>query len=142
MLEFIVGKILSSAIVGPAINGLLQGQKNKLDALGTHEARVERVAIQAQQNDIREAAINAEVVKAEQGHWVTRSIRPIMGLAAAILAWKILVWDLALGQWTNGSTDKLSSQAFWLETTIVIAYMGGRTAESIATKITNVFKRD
>jgi hypothetical protein len=145
MLAWLADKILTVPFVGailkPVINGLLTAQKQKLDAIGSHEARVTELAQRQLELDQREAEVNAQVVIAEQGHWVTRSIRPLLGLAAAVLTWKILVWDLALGQWTDGSTDKLSDQAFWLLTTIVIAYMGGRSAEKIADKIAGVFKR-
>lgn len=145
MLAWIAEKLIAApvigAILGPIINGLLTAQKQKLDAVGSHEARVTELAQQELALDKREAEVNASIIIAEQGNWVTRSIRPIFGLAAAILTWKILVWDLALGQWTQGSTDKLSPQAFWLLTTIVIAYMGGRSAEKIADKIAGVFKK-
>ena len=138
--SFITTPIIG-AILSPVVNGLLTAQKQKLDAAGSHEARVTELAQQQLALDKKEAEVQGQIIIAEQGHWVTRSIRPLLGLAAAVLVWKILVWDLALGQWTNGSTDKLSEQAFWLLTTIVIAYMGGRSAEKIADKIAGVFKR-
>jgi hypothetical protein len=145
MLEWIAAKLLTVPIIGallkPIIDGLLTAQKQKLDAAGSHEARVAELATQQYQLDKREAEVQAAVVIAEQGNLVTRSIRPVMGLAAAILIWKILVWDLALGQWTGGRTDMLSSQAYWLLTTIVIAYMGGRSAEKVADKIAGIWKK-
>ena len=61
----------------------------------------------------------------------------MMGLCAAILVAKLLVWDLAFGQWTGGHTDKLSDQAFWILQTIIVAYCGGRTIEKVA----RIFKR-
>ena len=144
-MEWILGKLIATPIIGailsPIVNGLLTAQKQRLDAAGSHEARVAELAQQQIALDKREAEVNASVVIAEQGNWVTRSIRPIFGLAAGILTWKILVWDLALGGWTGGSTDKLSPQAYWLLTTIVIAYMGGRSAEKVADKIAGVFKK-
>lgn len=145
MLSWIAAKLLATpvigAILGPVINGLLTAQKQKLDAVGSHEARVAEITTQAIALDKREAEVNASILIAEQGNWVTRSIRPIFGLGAAILTWKILVWDLALGQWTHGRTDMLSSQAYWLLTTIVIAYMGGRSAEKIATTVAGAFDK-
>lgn len=144
-MEWLLGKLIATpiigAILGPIVNGLLTAQKQKLDAAGSHEARVAELAAKAYDLDKREAEVNASVVIAEQGNWVTRSIRPILGLAAGILTWKLLVWDLALGQWTSGHTDKLSPQAYWLLTTIVIAYMGGRSAEKIADKVAGIWKR-
>lgn len=129
------------AILGPIVNGLLTAQKQRLDAAGSHEARAVELAQAQIALDKKEAEVNAQVVIAEQGHWFTRSIRPLLGMAAAILTWKILVWDLALGEWTGGRTDKLSEQAFWLLTTIVIAYMGGRSAEKVADKIAGIWKK-
>lgn len=145
MLAWLGTKLLATpiigAILGPIINGLLTAQKQKLDAAGSTEARRVELAQQAMDLDKRQAELNAQVVIAEQGHWFTRSIRPLLGMAAAILTWKILVWDLALGQWTKGRTDLLSDQAFWLLTTIVIAYMGGRSVEKVADKIAGVLKK-
>ena len=144
-MEWLLGKLIAAPIIGailqPVIGGLLTAQKQKLDAIGSHEAVAADLAKRAFDLDQKEAEVNASIIIAEQGNWVTRSIRPVFGLAAGILTWKILVWDLALGQWTHGSTDKLSPQAFWLLTTIVIAYMGGRSAEKIAEKISGIWKR-
>lgn len=141
MLEWIIGKIFSSAFLGPVKDLVLGYQKNNLDAIGSHEAQVEALAVRATQLDQREAEINAAVVIAEQGNWFTRIPRPIMGCSVAFLVAKLLVWDLALGQWTGGHTDKLSSQAFWLMTTIVIAYFGTRSAEKITSMVTGVLGR-
>ena len=53
-----------------------------------------------------------DVQVAEAGHkWsalVNSGIRASLALAVTILIWKVLVWDKALGQWTGGTTDKLS----------------------------------
>lgn len=141
----IAAKLFTTPIIGaflqPVVTGLLTAQKQKLDAAGSHEARVAEIAKEQFSLDKREAEVQAQIVIAEQGNWVTRSIRPLLGLAAAILTWKILVWDLAFGQWTQGRTDMMSTQAFWLLTTIIIAYMGGRSAEKIAEKIAGIWKR-
>jgi hypothetical protein len=88
MFEFIIGKLLATPIIGallqPIVNGLLTAQKQKLDAAGSHEARLAEIATQAIALDKREAEINADVVKAEQGNWFTRSIRPLIGLTAVV----------------------------------------------------------
>lgn len=145
MFEWIAGKLLATpvigAILGPIVNGLLTAQKQKLDAAGSHEARVTEIATQAIALDKREAELNQQLLIAEQGNWVTRSIRPLLGLAAVVLTWKLLVWDIALGQWTQGRTDALGDQAYWLLTTIVIAYMGGRSVEKVAQTVAGAFKK-
>lgn len=136
-----LAKLLVGSALAPLINAALGWQKQKLEAAGSHEARVAELAQQQIALDRREAEVNAEVVKVEQGNWITRWVRPAFGGAAVIITWKLLVWDLALGQWTAGHTDKISAQAYWLLTTIVIAYMGGRSAEKVADKIAGIWKR-
>ncbi len=132
---------LGNLLGGPFAKAAVDAYKAKLDAGNTHDRIAADVVSREIALDQREAEVNASVVVAEQGNWVTRSIRPFYGLAAGILIWKILVWDLALGEWTHGSTDMLSSQAYWLLTTIVIAYMGGRSVETVASKIAGIWKK-
>jgi hypothetical protein len=143
--EWLLSKLIAAPIIGailqPIIGGLLTAQKQKLDAVGSHEAVAADLAKKAFELDSKEAQINAETVRAEQGNWVTRSIRPLLALPVIILVWKLLVWDKALGQWTGGSTDSLSDQIWWYCTTVTIAYFGGRTAEKIADKISGIWKK-
>lgn len=136
-----LAKLLVGSALSPIINAALGWQKQKLEAAGSHEARIAELAQQQLALDRREAEVQADIVKAEQGNWFTRWQRPMFGGAAVVLTWKLLVWDLALGQWTSGHTDKIGPQAYWLLTTIVIAYMGGRSAEKIADKIAGAFKK-
>jgi hypothetical protein len=86
MFEGFLAKMLATPIIGailsPIINGLLTAQKQKLDAAGSHEARVAEIATQAIALDKREAEVNADIIKAEQGNWFTRSVRPLLGMAA------------------------------------------------------------
>ncbi len=144
-MEWLLGKLIAAPIIGailqPIIGGLLTAQKQKLDAVGSHEAVAADLAKKAFDLDMKEADVNAQIIIAEQGNWVTRSIRPLLALPVIILVWKLLVYDKALGQWTNGSTDPLSDQIWWFVTTVTIAYMGGRTAEKIADKISGVWKK-
>jgi len=145
MLAWIAEKLVAAPIIGaflnPIINGLLTGQKQKLDAAGSHEARVVELTAKQYELDRREAEVNASVIVAEQGNLITRSIRPLLALPVIILVWKLLVWDKALGQWTGGVTDALSDQIWWYCTTVTIAYFGGRTAEKIADKVAGIWKK-
>lgn len=145
MLEFILGKLLATPIIGallqPIVNGLLTAQKQKLDAAGSHEARETEIAIKGLDLDKREAEINADVVKAEQGNWFTRSVRPLIGLTVVVLLWKVIVYDKALGQWTVGHTDALDENLWSVVKAIIYAYFGGRSAEKVATTVAGVFKR-
>ncbi|MET4263904.1 hypothetical protein ABIA95_000159 [Bradyrhizobium sp. LA8.1] len=145
MLEWIAAKMISAPIIGailqPLISGLLTAQKQKLDAQGSHEAVAADLAKRTLDLDQREAELNAETVRAEQGNIITRMIRPLLALPVIILIWKLLVWDKALGQWTHGTTDSLSDQIWWYCTTVTIAYFGGRTVEKVADKISGIWKR-
>jgi hypothetical protein len=141
MFEWIVGKLLSSTVLAPIINGVLNWQKARLDAIGSHEAQVEALAVRATELDRREAEVNAAVVIAEQGNWFTRSVRPAIGWAVVVLLWKLVVFDKAFGQWTHGHTDPLGSDIWSVVNTVIIAYFGTRSAEKIANVVKGVFKK-
>jgi hypothetical protein len=128
---------LASLLGGPIVNAIIGAYKARLEAQNTTDAQAADLAKAEILGEIEARRAERDILVAEQGHWFTRSVRPLLGIAAAILTWKILVWDLALGQWTHGRTDMLSDQSFWLLTTIIGAYMGGRTLEKVA----QVFKR-
>jgi hypothetical protein len=129
------------AILGPLINGLLTAQKQKLEAEGSHEARVADLAQRQLSLDTREAEVNAQVVIAEQGNWVTRSVRPLFALPFILFTWKVIVWDKLLAGWTHGNTDPLDPQMWGVFMSIVIAFFGGRSVEKVADKIAGVFKK-
>lgn len=144
-MEWLLGKLIAAPVIGailqPIIGGLLTAQKQKLDAVGSHEAVAADLAKRTFDLDQREAEINAETVRAEQGNIITRMIRPLLAMPVIILVWKLLVWDKALGQWTHGVTDSLSDQIWWYCTTVTIAYFGGRTVEKVADKISGIWKK-
>lgn len=139
-MEWLFSKLLATPIIGailsPVINGLLTAQKQKLDAAGSHEARTVELANKAIDLDRREAELNADVVKAEQGNWVTRSVRPAFATPFILFTWKVVVYDKILG-W--GVTDPLDPRMWGVFMAIVIAYFGGRSAEKVATTIAGAF---
>lgn len=145
MFEWIAAKMISAPIIGailkPIVDGLLTAQKQKLDAVGSHEAQVVELTKKQLDLDKREAEVNAEVVRSEQGNFITRAIRPLLALPVIVLMWKLLIYDKALGQWTQGTTDALSDQIWWYCTTVTIAYMGGRSVEKVADKLAGIWKR-
>ena len=139
---WLLGKFLAAPVIGailsPIINGLLTVQKQKLDAIGSHEARVAELAQQAVALERREAEVNAQVVIAEQGNWMTRWVRPVWAMPFIAFTWKVVVWDKMLG-W--GATDPLDSRMWSVFMLMVGAYYGGRSAEKVATTIAGAFKR-
>ena len=142
MLAGLAAKLLGAPIIGailqPIIGGLLTAQKQKLDAAGSHEARVAELAQRAIALDQREAEVNAEVVKAEQGNWMTRWVRPVWAMPFVLFTWKVVVWDKMLG-W--GKTDPLDPNMWSVFMLMVGAYYGGRSAEKVATTVAKVFRR-
>ncbi|MGH7175589.1 MAG: 3TM-type holin [Minisyncoccia bacterium] len=141
MFEIIIGKILSSTFIAPILNFVLGLQKNKLDAIGSHEAQVEALSVRALQLDQREAEVNAAVVVAEQGNWITRWVRPAFAFPFVVFTWKIVIWDKVLGSWTHGSTDPLDPNMWNVFMAVVIAYFGGRSAEKVANTVRDIFKK-
>lgn len=71
------------------------------------------------------------LLMAEQGHWLTRWIRPAFALPFVLYVWKVVVWDKILGL---GTTDALSSEMGWVLTTLVGAYFLVRPFEKIVRK--------
>jgi len=142
MLEWIAAKLLATPVIGailnPIISGLLTAQKQHLDAVGSHEAVAADLAKRAFDLDQREAEVNASMVIAEQGNWITRSVRPMFAAPFIVFLWKVVVWDKVLGL---GTTDPLDPKMWGVFMLVVGAYMGGRTAERVADKIAGVFKK-
>jgi hypothetical protein len=143
--EWIAAKLLATPVIGailnPIISGLLTAQKQHLDAVGSHEAVVADLAKKSFDLDQREAEVNASVVIAEQGNWLTRSVRPLFAAPFILFTWKVVVWDKVLGSLTGGSTDALDPKMWGVFMAVVIAYMGGRSAETVATKLAGIFKK-
>ena len=128
---------LASFLGGPVVNGIISAYKAKLASTNTTDAQAADLAAKEIAGEIALRQTEASIIRQEQGWWLTALPRPVMGLCAAILVAKLLVWDLAFGQWTGGHTDTLSDQAFWILQTIIVAYCGGRTIEKVA----RIFKR-
>lgn len=145
MLAFIFGKLLAAPVIGailqPLINGALSGYQAHLTAIGSHEAAVVDIAQKSIALDQREAEVNANIIIAEQGNWFTRSVRPALAWIVIILLAKILLYDKAFGEWTGGHTDALDPKLWGVVMVIITAYMGGRTAEKVADKISGIFNK-
>lgn len=91
--------------------------------------------------DILEAKkLQAQIVIAEQNHWYTAMIRPLIATPIIIYMWKTIVWDKVLG-W--GVTDPLGSELSWAFTAIIGAYFIARPFEksNMASKATEAVKK-
>lgn len=76
----------------------------------------------ASQELINTLEARRQVLLAKSGQWETRLITAAFGIGPLFLLTKIYVWDKALGQWTNGTTDKLDDNLWWVITAQVGFY--------------------
>ena len=141
-MEWILGKLIAAPIIGailqPVIGGLLTAQKQKLDAVGSHEAVVADLAKREMDVEAQERELQAKMVIAEQGNIITRSVRPLMAASFILFMWKVIVWDKVLG-W--GTTDALDPKMWGVFMAVVVAYMGGRVIETGTSKIADAITK-
>lgn len=130
--------ILASLIGGPIISGAINAYKAKLEAGNTQD----RMAVELAERELAvqqaEREAQTKILIAEQGNWVTRSVRPLWSLPFIMFTWKVIVWDKLLG-W--GVTDPLDEKLWNVFMIMVAAYFGGRSAEKVATIVAGTFKR-
>ena len=130
--------ILANLIGGPIISGAIGAYKAKLANNLDKDKLAGDLAAKAIELDVKEAAINADILKSEQGNWMTRWVRPVWAMPFILFTWKVVVWDKLLG-W--GTTDALDPRMWSVFMLMVAAYFGGRSAEKVATTIAAAFKR-
>ena len=128
-----LASFLSAPIIGallkPLIGGLLDGYKAKLENQTSREAVAADLAKKDIDLQVRESELRAQIVVAEQGSWLTRSVRPVWAAPFIIWTWKVVIWDKVLG-W--GTTDELGGISGQLIMIIAGAYFIGRSGEKIA----------
>jgi hypothetical protein len=132
-----IGDAVKNALTGPLVDGLVNYQKAKLAAGNTSERLAADLAQRELQVEVREAEVNSQTVIAEQGNWLTRSVRPLMAMPFIIFLWKVVVWDKVLAL---GTTDRLDPKMWGVFMAVVVAYMGGRSFELGASKIADSIK--
>lgn len=120
---------LASVIGAPVVNGLISAYKAKLDAANTNDRIAADLAAKEIEAEIKARKQASAILIAEQGHWYTAIIRPLLAFPIVIYLWKVIVWDKVLGL---GSTDPLTGMITDWAGIIVTAYVGGRTIEKVA----------
>ncbi len=130
--------IIANLIGGPIISGAIGAYKARLEAGNT----TDRMAVELAERELsvqsRERELQTSLLIAEQGNWVTRSIRPLWALPFVIFTFKVVVWDKVL---KLGSTDPLDPNMWGVFMIMVGAYFGGRSAEKMAVTIAAALKR-
>jgi hypothetical protein len=134
LISFITGPL-----IGKVLGAVTDSYKAKLAAGNTTERIAADLASRQILLDQREAELNASVVIAEQGNWVTRMVRPLFALPFILFTWKVVLWDKVLGHLTGGTTDPLDPKMWGVFMLIVGAYFGGRTIEKATNIIADAF---
>lgn len=116
------------------ISGLLNVYKAKLQATNTQDAMALDLLKKEVEGDIAARNEATKLLIAEQGHWFTRSIRPLFALPFIIFAFKVIVWDKVLGL---GITDALDPKMWSVFQTIIVSYFGATAVE----RVSRIFKR-
>lgn len=101
------------------INGIttaISNERIKRIQAKTDEERI------ASDERIKTLEARRQLMLAKSGQWETRALMFALGVGPAFLLTKIYVWDKALGQWTNGTTDKLDENLWWVITAQVGFY--------------------
>lgn len=133
MMFAIFGKWLMKLILGGGLAGVgkiaVDLYSKKLDAEGSTQNVVANITSREIALAQREAELNAQVVIAEQGNWVTRWVRPAWAMPYVLWTWKVVVYDIVLGY---GSTPELKGVVATLGITIAASYFGGRSVETVA----------
>lgn len=123
---------LGNLIGGPFAKAAVAAYRAKLSAESTSEKVAADLAARELAVEQREREVSAQIVVAEQGHWLTALPRPLFAFAFVIYAWKVVVWDKVLGAWTHGATDPLSGDVARWAMVVLTAYFGGRSLEKVA----------
>lgn len=74
-----------------------------------------------------------DVLIAESGDKINRTVRALMAIPVVILLWKLIIFDNVFGQWLGWRTEQLSTDV-WV---IVLTVIGFYFVDSIAAR----FKR-
>jgi len=118
--------VLASTLFGKSVDGLVSVEQSKITAESDQAKLDEDLAARQVAAGTTIATTNAEVVTAEQAHWFTRAIRPMV--AAPFILW---IW-LAIADKTvlpvfgiHHSTDDLGNGTLhWICLLVCTSYFG------------------
>lgn len=123
---------LGSLLGGPFAKAAVDAYKAKLAASNSADQHSADLLAREMAVEQREAEVNADIVKAEQGRWYTAIVRPLFAAPFIVFLWKVIVWDKVLGAWTMGTTPNLSPDLWQWGGVVLTAYFAGRSLEKAA----------
>jgi hypothetical protein len=106
-------------------------------AYEAHEKAKTDTARIAAEERIKTLLAKRDVQVAESGNRVNTCMRAALAMPVAIILWKVLVYDKALGQWTGGTTDALSAELWQVVMTVIGFYF----LAEVASTVTRIVKR-
>lgn len=134
----IIGAWLMKLILGGGLAGIgkiaVDLYSKKLDAEGSTQNVVANITSREIALAQREAELNAQVLVAEQGNWITRWVRPVWAFPFVAWTFKAVLFDKVICPpfgWSC-STDPLQGMVATLCITIAGCYFGGRSVETVA----------
>lgn len=130
-------KWIFTKVLDTASGGLADKFLSTYVQLKTSSAEVDKEALRA---GVEKTKAEAALLMAEQGNWVTRSIRPLLALPFIIYWWKLIFWDKVIGSIARANegegwnsllfqTPALSTELNQIGMVIVGAYMLTRPFE-------------
>ena len=120
---------LGGLLGGPFATAAANAYRAKLDAGNNAEKIAADLAAQSAQINEQRDALAQQVVIAEQGHWYTAIVRPLIALPFVIFLWKVIVWDTVL---KLGHTDPLTPEMYGVMSVVIGAYFGSYAVERAA----------
>lgn len=140
MLEFILGKLLATPVIGallnPIVNGLLTAQKQKLDAGNTTDRVAADLAARELAVQQREIEVQGDYKRALIGHWYEPA--NVAAYIFVLYIAKVVVWDTMLGL---GSTPAIRGNVGEWMALIAAFLFGKRGAENVAMIVSGALKR-
>ena len=134
MFGFIFDAIKAVSGIGDTINSITAAIRDAKVAAINAKTAEERIAAEER---VKTLEARRDVMIAEAG--VSKAnvyVRTFIALPIGILIWKVLVYDKAFGQWTQGRTDALSPE-LWQ---VIMVVLGFYFLYEAATGVTKIIK--
>lgn len=113
MLGFLL-KLLGGGAIGTIATELEKAYSDRLSAKNDADR------IDADKR-ITELEAKRDVLAAESKSPLNALVRGLLAAPVIVLLWKVLVYDLALGEWTHGRTDAIPGD-FWTVVMVVTGF--------------------